>query len=223
MENETDVTREQMDDTRASLSEKLDSLEQRVVDSVHDAANVVGQTVDAVHETVENVKDTFDLRLQVARHPWAMVGGSIALGYMGGYLLLRHSTNQPKANGKSQAAAAVSPPMAEKQNGVVKDTLVQEEASGKKPVQDAAPAASDSSWLGGVHNRFGAEITKVKGLAIGTVLGVLRDVITQSAPDVMKAGLTDVIDGITVKLGGEPIHGPVLKESARAPGEGHAD
>src|ERR1043165_10251918 len=77
----TDVTRAEMHDTRASITEQLQTLEQQVVDSVQGTATAVEQTAEAVHETVENVKDTFDLRLQVRLHPWAMVGGSIALGY----------------------------------------------------------------------------------------------------------------------------------------------
>jgi len=222
MDNETDVTREEMDETRASLSEKLETLEQQVADTVHGAANVVDRTVDNVNdamEMVENVKDTFDLRLQVARSPWAMVGGSIALGYLGGYLLFRHGAAQPRANGKSQPAPPDNPPVAEKQKEVVKGPRFQEEASVKMPVRDPAPAVVDPGCLGRVHNRYRAEMNQVKGLAIGAVLGVVRDAITQSAPELFKAGLADVIDGITVKLGGEPIHGPVWKDVARAAGE----
>ena len=89
-----------------------------------------------------------------------------------------------------------------------------------KSVQGVAPVACDAGWLTEMHNRFEPEINKVKGLAIGMAVGVGRDMITQSAPEVMKAGLTDVIDGITVKLGGEPIHGPVLKASACPAAEG---
>ena len=81
-----------------------------MVDTVHGAADAVAQTVDnvkdAVHDTVANVKDTFDLRHQVERHPWAMVGGSIALGFVGGYLLVRHGAAQPAANGSNQRAPA---------------------------------------------------------------------------------------------------------------------
>jgi hypothetical protein len=217
MDNETDVTREQMDETRASLSEQLETLGQRAVDTAQGAADVVALTVDnvrdAVNETVENVKDTFDLPRQLTRHPWVMLGGSIALGCLGGYLLSRRGAPQPSANGRTQPARPDRPGSTEKQNGLVKDPRFQVETSGTKPVQDVASAALDEGW------RFGAEINKVKGLAIGTVLGVVRDMITQSAFQSMKAGLEDVIDGLTVKLGGEPIHGPVLKHSTRADGQ----
>ncbi len=101
MDNALEVTRADMDDTRAALSEKLGTLEQRMVDTVHGAADAVVQTVDnvkdAVHDTVANVKDTFDLRHLVERHPWAMVGGAIAVGFVAGYLLVRRGPAQPVA------------------------------------------------------------------------------------------------------------------------------
>ena len=91
-----------------------------------------------------------------------------------------------------------------------------EEASAKKPIQEVSQSTREPGWLSGVNNPFEAEITKLKGLAIGTVLGVVRDMITQSGPEQMKAELADVIDSITVKLGGKPIPGPVLKNDLRA-------
>ena len=62
MEDAPEVIRQQMEDTRASLSEKLESLEQQVVGTVHDAR-------DAVADTVQSVKDAFDIKLQTRRHP----------------------------------------------------------------------------------------------------------------------------------------------------------
>ncbi len=229
MDNETDVTRTQMDETRASLSEKLETLQHRVVDTVQDATDAVAETVenvkDAVHETVENVKDTFDVRLQVRRHPWAMVGGSVALGFVGGYLLLRFSSSRPVAIGPSPSALPSNPRITERPNGDLKDHPPLEAVAGKTPVQDVAPVAAESGWLSAVQNRFGAEIAKVKGLAIGTVLGAVRDMITQSAPEPMKAGLAEAMDSMTVKLGGAPIRGPVFKDDCRTradPGEANS-
>jgi hypothetical protein len=45
MDNEPEVTRADLDETRASLSEKLETLEQQVVHSVHGATNAVNDTV----------------------------------------------------------------------------------------------------------------------------------------------------------------------------------
>jgi hypothetical protein len=57
-------------------------------DTVHETVEKVKATVehakDTMHETVEKVKATFDLRQQVNEHPWAMVGGAVAVGFLVG-------------------------------------------------------------------------------------------------------------------------------------------
>ena len=226
MDNEPEVTRADMDETRASLSEKLESLEQQVVDSVHGATNAVNETVesvkDAVHDTVTTVRDTFDLPLQVKRHPWGMVGGSIALGYLGGYLLRRRGSDRPSATLWNQPLLPDGPRITQHRTGVINGYRPVEESPRQKPVQELSPNSSEPSWLREVNHQFGAEITKLKGMAIGSVLGVVRDLITHSAPEQMKAKMADVMDSITVKVGGEPIRGPVLKDYFHAQEEDNA-
>jgi ElaB/YqjD/DUF883 family membrane-anchored ribosome-binding protein len=216
MDDEPEVTREQMDETRASLSEKLETLEQQVVHSVQDTTNAVQETVanvtDAVQETVAGVKDLFDLRLQVQRHPWLIVGGSIALGYLGGYLLLRRGPDRPTVKGSEQPASADGPRITRQHNGVVKERRFVEQASEKSPIKEVAHGPSEPGRLSGVSSRFGPEIAKLEGLVIGTVLSVVRDTIAQSVPEPMKAQFEDVMDSFTAKLGGEPVQGPVFKD-----------
>lgn len=227
MDNEPEVTREQMQETRTALSEKLETLEQQVVDTMQGASNAVNETVenvkDAVNDTVDNVKDAFNLQLQVKRHPWAMMAGSIALGGLGGYLLFRGRSDRPRANAESQLAPPDSPRLARQQNGVVNGHRAVEEASGKKAAPEVSQGPSKPGWLSGMTEQFGPEITKLKGLAIGTVLSALRDLITESASEQMKAQLAEMVDSITVKLGGQPIQGPVFKSGCCAPGEEHRE
>src|SRR5581483_4976543 len=96
-----EVIKHQMLETLASLAEKLETLEQQVVGTVHNATSAVTDTVetvkdavqqtvqmakDSVTNTVEAVKDTFDLSRQVDDHPWLMFGGSVAAGFVTGHL-----------------------------------------------------------------------------------------------------------------------------------------
>jgi len=225
MDNEPEVTRAQMQETRTALSEKLETLEQQVIDTMQGANNAVAETVenvkDAVHETVENVKDTFNLQLQVKRHPWGMMAGSVALGCLGSYVLSRSRLERPRANRGSQPVLPDSLPITKERNSAVKGHRSMEEASGKKPVQEVSQGPSKPVWLSEVNELFGTEITMLKGLAIGTVLGVVRDMITQSVPEQMQPQLADVMDSITAKLGGKPILGPVVKNGFSARGEEH--
>src|SRR5262245_43281642 len=103
-QEDPEVIRRQMEAQRASLAEKLDTLENKIVRTVDDAREAVAETVqtvkdsvqssvdtvkDTVSSSVETVKETLDVRLQVQRHPWAMFGGSVAVGFVAGWALNR--------------------------------------------------------------------------------------------------------------------------------------
>ncbi len=106
MENEPEVIRQQMDETRTALADKLEKLEQQVVGTVHDASEAVNETVgsvkeavhetvqtvkESVHETMHSVKEVFDIRHQAAVRPWMMMTGAVGLGFLGGLLAHRIS------------------------------------------------------------------------------------------------------------------------------------
>ncbi len=69
MNDTPEVIRQQMEDTKLHLTEKLESLECQVSDGV------------------QSVTDVFDLPLQIERHPWLAVGGSLVLGYLASEIL----------------------------------------------------------------------------------------------------------------------------------------
>jgi ElaB/YqjD/DUF883 family membrane-anchored ribosome-binding protein len=89
MDPRPDVIREQIEETRSSLTEKLETLEAEVKETVVSAKESVEETIHNVKETVHNatetVKRTFDVRYQVDHHPWGMMG----LSFVGGLLLGR--------------------------------------------------------------------------------------------------------------------------------------
>lgn len=99
MAEEPDVIREQIEETRTSLTEKLETLEGQVRETVQSAKATVEDTLEtvksSVQNTVESVKQTFDLSYQVDRHPWAMTGGSFVVGFLlGNYLEGRRQTRE---------------------------------------------------------------------------------------------------------------------------------
>jgi ElaB/YqjD/DUF883 family membrane-anchored ribosome-binding protein len=209
MENESEVIRQQMADTRNSLSEKLETLEQHVVGTVQGATETVANVADTVQETVENVKEsvqgtvetvkeTFDLQRQVNERPWLIFGGSIALGFLGGYLLLggrRERSHSHSWEGRQQPPdwSAVS--------------------SGGNTTEHTSGSEESSSWTSAIADNFGSEIAKLKGMAVGAVIGTVRDMVTQSAPSELGTSLREVFDGITTKLGGEPIQGSAKEDA----------
>jgi len=89
-----DEAQERVDQTRSSLTGKLETLEHEVTDALQGAAATMTATVTAarktVHDTVESVQRAFDFPRQVRRHPWATVVASVVVGYVLGRLAFRH-------------------------------------------------------------------------------------------------------------------------------------
>jgi len=103
----------EMEQTRASLVEKVAALENQVVGTLQTATSTVKDTVEAVKDTVtdvkeavtgtvdsvkdqvqtsmenvtENVREAFDFRTHIRRYPWACVGAATAAGFGVGMLL----------------------------------------------------------------------------------------------------------------------------------------
>ena len=89
-------------------------------------------------------------------------------------------------------------------------------------VTTGSGVASQRGLLDELGQKFETEIHKLKGLALGTMLGVVRDMITRSAPPQLSAQLAEIVDSATAKLGGQPIRGSVLNmfEHSSAEGQG---
>ncbi len=129
------TTRQEITDTRAALTEKLELLEERVRETVEgatstvdeiieqvkgtvdDTVTTVKETVGGAQATVENITDTmdetiarvkrsFDLTYQVEQRPWLMLGASVALGYLVGGLRGWRAASVPARDTPAFAAAA---------------------------------------------------------------------------------------------------------------------
>jgi ElaB/YqjD/DUF883 family membrane-anchored ribosome-binding protein len=226
MPDQSEVIMGQMEETRKGLTEKLETLEKKVAgtvetvtesvqaventvenvtesiqETVATVTDTVQNTVDAVGETVsntvENVKSFFDIAHHVDQHPWLMLGGSVLAGYLGGWLLTPRTV-------RVEAPTSPSPT---RHNG----------ASYLPPPEPVAAAKeteraeeTGESWLGKLGERFEPEVEKLKGLAVGTLFGVARDMISQWLPGALKDQVTDVINSFTTDLGGKVIREPLL-------------
>jgi ElaB/YqjD/DUF883 family membrane-anchored ribosome-binding protein len=226
MDQETDMIKHQMEHTRAALTDKLELLEHQVTDTVTGAAETVEkvrQTVtntvngatetvasvkqafedtvqsvkDTVRETAETVGETLDLRKQVEKHPWAMVCGATAVGFGVGVVCSR--VNVPAA-ASSAASKVVSSARS------LADSMEQQVSGWSEPPPPPPfgqrqlrrdDAHEDSPWMPAVY--------RLKGLAIGAMFGVLRDVLSKNLPPAISGQVGEVIDTFTTSLGGQPI------------------
>jgi ElaB/YqjD/DUF883 family membrane-anchored ribosome-binding protein len=197
MDNE-DVIRNQMEDTRASLTDKLETLENQVVHSVHDVTTNVAETVeavkDSVQETVSAVKESmrqsvnavkgfFDIPYQVNLHPWAMLGGAVVVGYVAGTVLGERAEIRQVSSSERR-----SPPASTHGHG-----------NGRH--EDSAPLSQPSEGLVG---QLAPEISKLKGLALGVLMSAARDMIQKSLPPDVGSSLDEILASITEKLSGCP-------------------
>jgi len=227
------VIMSEMEDTRKDLANKLETLEKKVAgtvetvtgtvqtventvenvkesikDTVESVTDTVQHTVQAVEETfshtVENVKSFFDVAYQVDRHPWFMMGGSVLIGYLGGWLLTPRSSRTREA---TSAAPTYTPAPPSGHNGAGYAASPPSAApAAKEPEQTTKPS---ESWLSKLGERFAPEIDKLKGLAVGTLLGVARDMVSKWLPEALKDQVTDVINNFTTDLGGKVIRDPL--------------
>jgi ElaB/YqjD/DUF883 family membrane-anchored ribosome-binding protein len=202
MADATEVIRQQMEETRGALSEKLETLEGKVTDAVQVAADAVQTATDVVQGTVESVKDgvqdtvdsvkqTISLSAQMERRPWVMVAGSVAVGFAAGKLLGSWTQRRPSHRA----------PVAYQPQSLVAAAPVERYGHG-----------NETNWLGWMETTFGPEIEKLKELAIGTTMSLVRDLATKSAPESLGTHIKDAIDGFTHKLGGKPVEGSLLPQ-----------
>jgi len=211
VDNELEVIRHQMEEKRASLTDKLDALENQVMDTVHDATaevshiveevkstvnsvtddvkSTVGAVTDGAQEVVQSVKDSLDLREQVRRHPWLALGSAVAVGVAGAYLLA------PERRRRYVAAFSTERPEPRRPqtngfHGAAPGRVVE------------APAAKQEEPSALVEAGKGA-LEVLKGLAVGTLMGVVREMVAPALPEAFKNDVSSMLNDFTTRIGGK--------------------
>jgi len=210
---------ETVESVKAAVQDTVDTVKDTVQDTVDTVKDTVQGTVDTVRgtvqDTVDTVKSSLDISEHVQRHPWAMLLGSAAVGYVGTCLLER-SWSAPSRTALPPGPVPTGEPSMRGSSGY---RFADHEAFAStqrtsEPVTEAKPAskaeAKSESWFSTLNDMFGNEIAQLKGLAIGTVLGVAREMLTTNTPPPIGQELGQMIDTLTTKLGGRPIHASFL-------------
>jgi ElaB/YqjD/DUF883 family membrane-anchored ribosome-binding protein len=205
VDNELEVIRHQMEEKRASLAEKLGVLEDEVLQTVHQATAAVSNTVQdvtdavdtvkqTVEQTVESVKESLDFRDAIRQHPWTALGVSFAAGFAGGYMLespswqgVREAGRHPQTNGFSSESYRAS----------------------------TSGGTESSSSLTSSLGSAGAEaLQNIKGMAIGTLMGVLGKLVGDVVPESMKTDVNRVFEDFNTRLGGKKLYDFASSEEA---------
>jgi len=207
-----------MERTRGSLTEKLEALEGQVAETVTSTAGAVQDTTQAVQETVAAVKETvqetmaavtdkvqetvqsvgeaFNLRTQMERHPWLVLGGAVAVGCMVGASF----GSAEAATEKMPAAAAAPPP---------------------PPPWSGRPNARENAVSDTEHHGiWGDALAHLKNIGVSYVMGIVRDLARNELPEAVASRVADEVDALTSKLGTNPLPGPVLPAKKTTVDEG---
>jgi ElaB/YqjD/DUF883 family membrane-anchored ribosome-binding protein len=206
MDPQPDVIRQQIEETRSSLTEKLETLEAEVKGTVESARETVSNVKQTVHNAKETVKRTFDIPYQVDRHPWAMLGLSFASGIVAGaFVGGRFTTGRRISRGMSEAS--VEPLERGETSPAAAWSRLSHEETGRP------------GFLDKLRHQLGNELEKAKDLAVDTLVGVVGDVARKSIPALGQA-VEDMMARMASQAGAPPPqYGAERGESA--PGRGY--
>jgi ElaB/YqjD/DUF883 family membrane-anchored ribosome-binding protein len=215
-ERELEMIREEMERKRASLADKLGALESQVLgtvqsatDAVGDAKEVVTSIKDTVSETAEAVKETvsdtvqsvaqaFNVSRHVQNHPWAALGCAVATGFAGGLLLGGRSREEEEEEVRASAAAG--------DFSALRSSGAPPVPAAPPPAPAAAPAEEEgigSQLLDSLGEAWERLSGGVQGLAVGSLLGLVRQMATTSLPPAMGSDVGRFLDDVMDKFGGK--------------------
>jgi ElaB/YqjD/DUF883 family membrane-anchored ribosome-binding protein len=218
VDDELEVIREKMKDTQDSLATKIEELESQIRNTVESATETVTsavdgakevvssvtegakEVVDKVTETVENVKESLSIRRYVEEYPWASLGVAAAAGFIAAQLL-------PATRSTSGDYEEALPPAS---SGSYYPPSPQ--ASSYQPRSSERPSAEESKTWGAVHDVWNTAVSTVEGLAVGTLMSAVKNLVQRSIPQQWKDEVTRMIDEATTKLGGKVMQGNPLEE-----------
>jgi hypothetical protein len=166
--------------------------------NIKDAQQVNRETVkETMTSTMEAMQHSFDLKYQVQQHPWMMIGGAAASGFLIGRLLSGES--HVSANLASRGTPRTGPP-----DGSLPTEASAAQTGGNSRVEEIG-------LLGRLTHQLHDELAQVKGLAIGAVFALLRDWAVRQFSGNLAPQIHELLDNMTTKLGGTRFKGPVVE------------
>jgi len=197
------VIRDEMEQTRANLADKLGALETQVRQTVSGATEAVSSTVEgvkevvsSVSETVETVTETFNVSKQVERHPWMAMGAAVATGFVVAQVISRATSSSAPAPAYEPAA---TPPTS------FAAAAPSRPAAAPSHDHDHGLMHSLGSLMPDVSGVMNTVVSSLGGLAVGGLMGVIREMASRELPDAWKGDVTKLIDQITDQLGGKAL------------------
>jgi len=190
MDLRTEPIRQDIDNIRDQMTEKIAAIEDKVKGQVND--------------TVENVKQAFDIKQQVGDHPWAALGVSLLAGYVLGTLgdsdsdepQYRYDYNKHDQGRYQFAGSEHSKDQSNYTGGYNTNAYSSNAGSGyvssgysSGPAQSSPASYSgfaqqqkSGGFLNDLMGQFGGELDTIKTAAISSLVALVRDSIKDMLP-----------------------------------------
>jgi ElaB/YqjD/DUF883 family membrane-anchored ribosome-binding protein len=202
MENE-ELIRKQMEDTRSSITEKLETLENKVSSDIQGATGAVTGTVEAVKDTVETVKDSVAETVETVKESVAVTAETVkdavqeGLHSVSRWLdISSHVRNYPLLSVGVSAAT-----------GFLLESLVNGDSgrsSSSAPTASVPPARTayrdERSTSSSIFSFFAPHLSLIRQVALGALLNAVKEPILKAAPTQSEA-LTKLFDNLSQSLG----------------------
>ncbi|MFN0197675.1 MAG: hypothetical protein ACKVT0_13100 [Planctomycetaceae bacterium] len=181
MDESPEVIRRQIELTKLQLIQNLGSLELQVAETVQSTFTKMNNSVESVHETVEtvtaavheavqSVTNAFDVRRQIERHPWLVIGGSAVIGCLAVKYLSGSEKKAELASGMTRTPSCPSAGDASPEKGtpaiasaVTASTIAAAYESGMK----------SSSW------------NQLRSAGISTLMWIMQDIASRAVPQII--------------------------------------
>lgn len=182
-------------DTRAAIAEKLDLLEQHIIDRVEGAtmkfSRVLDETTQNVNQMVDKTKAALDPIHKVDEYPWLMLGGAICAGFAIGLMESRTSARRSGVYPYYPSGARASRVMPEyaRQAGAASD-----QADGVYDYYPTGPqsrtahtASNQTSLWDNMSREFGLEAEQAKTVLLQAGRALMVEIARKMMPEIARS------------------------------------
>jgi len=242
VDEKPEVIKQEMDQTRSALVEKIETLEQQVAQTVQQATNAVSSTVEQVKDVVGStteavqsvVGSTTDAVQSVVGSTTEAVESTVST-VKETFNLSGHIDRHPwLALGGAVMAGFMAGKLIGPLHRTRSHTGGQDWTSWEQPRSYAQPEpqpqpqpqaeqkSQSSSLLSGLSGLLDKPLNLAKGVAVASLFSVLRDVVAQSLPDEWSKQFVTTVEDLNKKFGGLSL-GPVKHDNGHTSdrGDGH--
>jgi hypothetical protein len=203
MNDTPDFLRKQMQETKSQLSEKLESLEQQFSDAVQSTGTAVNSTVQAVEHATHFLSNALDVRRQINRHPWLVLGGAIVVGYVAVDLL--KGPKNSNLQGADRSSSVPDPAASD--------------ASQKNATRTLKSTENATAFAATRHpSRKGSSWDQLRNIAMRSLMATVPIVVAQIVPRILNQVMDDWVGTPTnhAENLGEPQSSRTQKQSSEA-------